>query len=432
MFKNVSAFKFDPDTKHALLHDSLGEILEEHGAPDPHATQWVKYGFAKPSCFGSSYVFDGSMGSRVICIRRSERVLPGKVIKQRLAEKVSDVEGKEKRKCHRKEIAEMKDTITAKLLPKAYIQSTDYLVMITKNYLLFDCSSVKMVDEMAVLLAEVLAEAGLVNHFRIRPIQGTDTSKWLKRIATDEHEYDEDGNCLSHFYKLDSGVLKGDGVVRLKDLEMDSEVGTAALSSKMHVIELTMAWGSNAGEDNADLHCSINDNLLIKRIKFSDVLLKQAREDSEDEGEVSHFDASVAIMAGLLDEFVTHLLDAVGRPEDEEESEGSLDDFEAGIKTVISDPLLRSAIVDAFEAEDILYDEAVAYVRETGKASISLLQRKLRIGYNRAAHLIEEMEEEGVVSPVDSAGSRKVLPPPASISQSDIDDFDKELEDEEL
>ena len=66
--------------------------------------------------------------------------------------------------------------------------------------------------------------------------------------------------------------------------------------------------------------------------------------------------------------------------------------------------------IDA-EQSDELYDEAVAHVLETRRASISAVQRKLRVGYNRAARLIETMEAAGVVSGMDSNGSRQVLVP---------------------
>jgi S-DNA-T family DNA segregation ATPase FtsK/SpoIIIE len=63
------------------------------------------------------------------------------------------------------------------------------------------------------------------------------------------------------------------------------------------------------------------------------------------------------------------------------------------------------------EQEDALYDEAVAFVLESRRASISAVQRKLRIGYNRAARLIEAMEVAGVVSTMNTNGSREVLVP---------------------
>ena len=57
------------------------------------------------------------------------------------------------------------------------------------------------------------------------------------------------------------------------------------------------------------------------------------------------------------------------------------------------------------------YDEAVAIVLKSRRASISSVQRHLRIGYNRAARLIEEMERAGLVSPMQSNGNREVLAP---------------------
>ncbi len=64
------------------------------------------------------------------------------------------------------------------------------------------------------------------------------------------------------------------------------------------------------------------------------------------------------------------------------------------------------------EEADALYDEAVRFVTESRKASISAVQRKLRIGYNRAARMIESMEAAGVVSEMNSNGSREVIAPP--------------------
>jgi len=61
---------------------------------------------------------------------------------------------------------------------------------------------------------------------------------------------------------------------------------------------------------------------------------------------------------------------------------------------------------------DSLYDEAVQFVTESRKASISSVQRRFKIGYNRAARMIEDMENAGVVSPAESNGAREVLAPP--------------------
>jgi S-DNA-T family DNA segregation ATPase FtsK/SpoIIIE len=68
--------------------------------------------------------------------------------------------------------------------------------------------------------------------------------------------------------------------------------------------------------------------------------------------------------------------------------------------------------VEGADAEsDPMYDQAVAIVLQTRRPSISLVQRHLRIGYNRAARLIEQMERAGLVSPMQTNGNREVLVP---------------------
>ncbi|MGI9220873.1 MAG: DNA translocase FtsK [Woeseiaceae bacterium] len=64
--------------------------------------------------------------------------------------------------------------------------------------------------------------------------------------------------------------------------------------------------------------------------------------------------------------------------------------------------------------QDPLYDQAVQVVMDTRKASISGVQRRLKIGYNRAARMVESMEAAGLVGPLQSNGSREILVPPAA------------------
>src|SRR5690606_5446656 len=61
------------------------------------------------------------------------------------------------------------------------------------------------------------------------------------------------------------------------------------------------------------------------------------------------------------------------------------------------------------DIEDELYQDAVDLVRQQGTASVSMLQRRFRIGYNRAARLIDVMEERGVVGPYEGSKPREVL-----------------------
>jgi len=72
----------------------------------------------------------------------------------------------------------------------------------------------------------------------------------------------------------------------------------------------------------------------------------------------------------------------------------------------------RDEAVNDDPENDPLYDQAVEFVTRTRKASISSVQRQLRVGYNRAARMIETMEMTGVVTPAEDNGRREVLAPP--------------------
>lgn len=89
-------------------------------------------------------------------------------------------------------------------------------------------------------------------------------------------------------------------------------------------------------------------------------------------------------------------------------------DFIDEILNGVSESSEGSAISGGLDdsEQDPLYDEALAFVTESRKASISSVQRHLKVGYNRAARMIEAMEMAGVVSPALSNGNREVIAPP--------------------
>ncbi len=97
-----------------------------------------------------------------------------------------------------------------------------------------------------------------------------------------------------------------------------------------------------------------------------------------------------------------------------EEETKKVTDFLRNQRKPDYDPTVLSGIArekDSEEEEmelDEKYDDALEVVFKTGQASISMLQRKLRVGYNRAARMIEVMEKEGIVGPSDGVRPRDV------------------------
>ena len=78
-------------------------------------------------------------------------------------------------------------------------------------------------------------------------------------------------------------------------------------------------------------------------------------------------------------------------------------------ESIVAEPTGAGGSGEFEESDDELYDQAVRLVAETKQASISMVQRRLRIGYNRAARMIERMEAEGVVGPAEGSRPRQVL-----------------------
>jgi DNA segregation ATPase FtsK/SpoIIIE-like protein len=82
-------------------------------------------------------------------------------------------------------------------------------------------------------------------------------------------------------------------------------------------------------------------------------------------------------------------------------------------KDLVQQPLweeLKAMAADKTEAQDDeILEKAISIVREQGKASVSLLQRRLRIGYARAARLIDEMEDQGIIGPDEGGGRAREI-----------------------
>ncbi len=83
-------------------------------------------------------------------------------------------------------------------------------------------------------------------------------------------------------------------------------------------------------------------------------------------------------------------------------------DYNLAVTEEVSDPTEPSSSSEN-NGRDALYDDAVALLRQRGKASTSFLQRHFQIGYNRAARMIDQLEHDGIVSPADHTGKREVI-----------------------
>lgn len=139
-----------------------------------------------------------------------------------------------------------------------------------------------------------------------------------------------------------------------------------------------------------------NDGSL-KRIKFTDRVIEENADIPKDQV-AAKFDADIVLGVSLLAKFAEYMRSTLG-----------LDEGSQKVACAPVSPTTNAARTD--DEKDFFQDEAVAFVKETRVASISRIQRKFRIGYNRAARIIEQMESDGIVSKPAHNGGRDVLAP---------------------
>ncbi|CQH06537.1 recombination associated protein [Yersinia enterocolitica] len=175
-------------------------------------------------------------------------------------------------------------------------------------------------------------------------------------------------------------VLEQGGILRSKHQDLVSDEIRGHIAAGKLVTKLALEWQGR-------ISFMLSDAGSLKKVKYSATLLEQ-NDDIDREDYAQRFDADFILMAGELAALIAHLVDALGG-ETTSSSWVDLDGVERD--------------------DDDRYPEAVSFIKTRGKASISGLQRELRIGYNRAAWLLERMQAEGIVSQPTPDGTRQVL-----------------------
>ena len=149
---------------------------------------------------------------------------------------------------------------------------------------------------------------------------------------------------------------------------------------------------------------------VSSRVDSRTILDQMGAEQLLGHGDMLYMPAGTAVPTRIHGAFVddhevhnvVENLKASGQPQYIEEVLAGIDESESG----------AGANPASDSESDPLYDQAVQIVTQTRKASISGVQRRLKIGYNRAARMVEAMEMAGIVGPLENNGSREVLAPP--------------------
>lgn len=408
IFTNLLVYRMTEATAFHSRSDELNELLATKAARLPGPAELSCVGFSEPLGIDDEYVEHIRANTMTLCVNFAERMLPGKIVRQRVMAKVKEIEDNEERKVFAREKNQIKDSVVAEMLPRAFIDQKHVRVMIIGPYIVIDSTSAKKGEEILSLMRSVLGTLG------VRPVN-------VKNTPIDPFTRWFTGEKLPAKFGL-----TGDFKANSQNDEIDSITGkgtspeTEGLSDLVaefnrRVIVLGMTWRTSMDEK---VSFTVNEMIGIKGIKWPDALMDMAAADAGEEADkINLMRATMLLLSAEIGQLITDLLDALGGEEIPNNSDWDDDRWirmlEAlgNITHVNGEPVgdQREEGDDFSGSDDELLVKATAFVRETKRASVSALQRKFKIGYNRAARLIEVLETLGVVTEMNSNGSREVI-----------------------
>ncbi|CAG2132199.1 Recombination-associated protein RdgC [Cupriavidus numazuensis] len=374
-FKNLSIYRLPV---FAMTAADLSAALAKHAFVPCTSLEAETQGFAEPRD-GSGLVHEVG-GNLLIALQTEKKLLPQSVIRDATKARAAEIEEQQGFKPGRKQTREIKEQLYEEMLPKAFSINTLTRAWIDTNngWLVIDAASSAKRDTMLGYLFKAIdnlsAHQLYVNHSPVAAM-----TEWL---ATD--------TAPSGFTVDDDTTLESMGesraTIRIAKQAPDPDDVAKHIAAGKRCTRLAMTW-------NDRVSLVLTDSLTIKRVAALDVIKETTDASINDADE--RFDADFMLMAGELSQMLADLAAALG---------GERPAAEAG-------DLIERAAADIAPdgCDDPLYEQAVTIVRAHKRASISLVQRHLRIGYNRAARLIEAMEAGGAVSAANDSGDRTVL-----------------------
>ncbi|CUY42459.1 Recombination-associated protein rdgC [Serratia marcescens] len=369
--KNALIYRMSRDIDFSGMEEKLAAFaFTPCGSQDMAKTGWV-------APIGDALVHTAN-GQHLLVVQREEKILPREVIQTELNKKVAKLEAEQHRRLKKSEKDAQKDEVLHCLIPRAFSKYHKTQIWINERagLIVVDAASAKRAEDTLALLRKSLGSLPVVPLTMENPIELTVT-EWVRSgqppagfILQDEAEL--------------KAVLEEGGIIRCKKQELvGDEIATNLQAGKL-VTKLVLSW-----QDRIDF--ALSDDGALKKLRFSDALLEQ-NDDIDREDYAQRFDADFILLTGELATLITNLIAVLG-----------------GESKVTPENNESTVTEDEESLSDGLYPEAARFVQAKGQASISGLQRQFRIGYNRAARLIEQMEAGGVLSAPGVDGTRAVL-----------------------
>ncbi len=414
MFKHLIIYRIAATWQANLT--AAEEALAKTPFMECGATQEKSFGWVPPRGEDHGLFAESVGGQWILRFMTESKVLPGAVLARKVREKATRIEKETGRKPGKKESKELKEEAKLDLLPMAFTKQASMWVWLdsVNRLLVLDTSAQGRADEVVSLLVDALPglSAALLD---TQTSPQAAMSHWL---STQEPPV---GFSVDRATVLKSAD-ESKAVVKYGRHPLDIEEVQAHIAAGKLPTELAMTW-----DDRVSF--VLSEGLRLRKLSFLDTVFEGTAKDD------GGFDADVAIATGELVKLIPDLVEALGgegRTELGATASTSAQGFAQAVADSVAEDFANnpapgidrieirgsgvSVTVEATSSSffgqggpDPMFQEAVDLVVKDRRASISYVQRKLRIGYNRAACLLEDMENAGLVSAMDSGGGRRVL-----------------------
>jgi recombination associated protein RdgC len=407
-FRNLTLFRFQADTAADLAR--LPDVLAEHRLRPVGALEMFTRGFVPPVGRNEDDPLTHAVGSCVLfTLGGEDKLLPPAVLNDALHRKVQHIAEEEGRKPGGRERKRIKEDLLTEMLPRAFTCSSRMSGYVdTRNkWLVIDTASRKGAEN---LLTQVREALGSFPAVPLAPEEGPRVlmTDWLANGHLPA------GFALGDECELRDPATSTGAIARCRRQDMDAEEVKEHLRNGKQVFQLGLVFDDR-------ISFVLGEDLIIRKLRFLDVVLDSLG-DAEDAQ--SQLDSSFALMTLELQRLLAHL-DAIFKLSPDAPLHLHGQDAPASMRQAVQQ-MENSAresghtmtiehggeVLATFgDGPDPSLAIAIELVRASGKASIAVVQRSLKIGYNRAARLVEEMEKRGLVSVPDSNGARRVLAP---------------------
>ena len=330
-------------------------------------------------------------GQLILAYQVQTKTVPGHHVKAVLAERIAAIEKATGRKPGRRETKDLKEDVLLQLLPHAFPKTIRTLVWIDRaaQLLLIAASTVAKADDVVSALVQAIQGLG-VSMVRTNTSATAGMATWLAQQEAPAG-FSIDRDCALEAAD-DSGAA-----IRYTHHALDIDEVRQHIAHGKLPTSLAMTWDER-------VHFTLTEGMQLKGIKFLDGVMDQPQRQGQESG----FDADVAIVTGELQRLIPDLLEALGGEVLAQAPTGQLFTGQEPGATIDGAGNVLVTLQGRQPANDAdeLYPQAVAVIQQHQRANISLIQRVLKIGYNRAARLLEDMERAGLVSPMAADGSR--------------------------